>query len=74
MFDGVPVIQHAAASEGFQIRDVAAGSDFVRIDRETLGLQFDWKRINRDGMTHVVADIASATGRDRAVTLVYAVP
>jgi hypothetical protein len=74
IFDSVPATQRAPASEGFQIRDVAAASNFVRIDREAFGLQLDWKRIKRDGVTHVVADIADATGRDRAVTLVYAVP
>ena len=39
VFDGVPVIPRGPAAEGFQVRDVAAGSDFVRIDKEALGLQ-----------------------------------
>jgi len=74
MFDGVPVIQRAPATEGFQIRDVAAGSDFVRIDQNALGVQLNWERLEEDGKASVLVDISDTTGRDRAVTLVYAVP
>ncbi len=35
LFDGVAVVAKASA-EGFQVRDVKAGSDFVRIDRQAL--------------------------------------
>ena len=41
LFDGLPVIPKGPAREGFQVRDVAAGSDFVRIEREALGLRLD---------------------------------
>ena len=41
VFDGVPVIPRGPAAEGFQVRDVAAGSDFVRIDKEALGLHLE---------------------------------
>ena len=34
LFDGVPVVPVGAARQGFQVRDVAAGSDFVRIETE----------------------------------------
>ena len=34
VFDGVPVVARGVAAEGFQVRDVAAGGDFVRIGRQ----------------------------------------
>ena len=37
LFDGLPVTPQGPAREGFQVRDVAAGSDFLRIEREGLG-------------------------------------
>jgi hypothetical protein len=37
-------------------------------------LQLNWKKSKRDGITRVVADLASSGVGDRAVTLVYAVP
>ena len=43
-FDGVPIRPQGPAQEGFQIRDVAAGSDFVRIEREALGLKLQARR------------------------------
>jgi len=41
LFDGVPVISRGPSAEGFQVRDVAAGSDFVRITKEAIGLRLD---------------------------------
>ena len=41
LFDGVPVVSRGPAAEGFQVRDVAAGSDFVRIAKEALGLRLE---------------------------------
>ena len=64
-----------AAAEGFQIRDVAAGSDFVRIDQEALGVKLDWTgRPSRPTRTFFDVTLADTTGKDRAVTLVYAIP
>ncbi|MHC4176936.1 MAG: hypothetical protein ACYSWU_05490, partial [Planctomycetota bacterium] len=74
MFDGLPVVPQKPALDGFQVRDVAAGSDFVRIDREALGLRLDWKTTARAGVTSFDVTLSDTTGRDRAVTLVYAVP
>ncbi len=74
MFDGVPVVREAEIGEGFQVRDVAAGSDFVRIDQEALGLKLEWKKTEERGATFVDATLSDTTGKDRAVTLVYAVP
>ena len=70
IFDGVPVTPKGTAVEGFQVRDVAAGSDFVRLDRAALGLQLATKR-DGDGIEATLTDVS---GKDRAVTLVYAVP
>jgi hypothetical protein len=73
-FDGVAVVVKARPTEGFQVRDVAAGSDFVRIEREALGLKLDWKKTEAQGATFFDATLTDTTGKDRAVTLVYAVP
>jgi hypothetical protein len=73
-FDGVPVTVNTPAREGFQLRDVAAGSDFVHIDQEALGLKLDWTETQRDGSTFIDATMTDTTGKDRAVTLIYTVP
>lgn len=70
-FDGVPVVVSKPAVEGFQVRDVAADGDFVRIEAEALGLKLE-RAAAADGVFDVT--IRDATGRDRAITLVYAVP
>ena len=74
MFDGVPVVLEGVPSEGFQVRDVAAGSDFVHLDQEALGLKLDWKKTQAGGATFIDATLSDTTGSDRAVTLVYAIP
>ncbi|MFH1924101.1 MAG: hypothetical protein ABIP48_29965 [Planctomycetota bacterium] len=74
MFDGVPVVFEGVPGEGFQVRDVAAGSDFVRLDQEALGLKLQWKKTESGGATFLDATLSDTTGRDRAVTLLYAVP
>ncbi|MCL4207693.1 MAG: hypothetical protein KJ000_34855 [Pirellulaceae bacterium] len=74
LFDGVPVIREAAPSGGFQVRDVAAGSDFVRIERAALGLRLDGSVGDRPPATDFEYTLTDTTGRDRAVTLLYAVP
>ena len=70
VFDGVPVMVKIAPAAGFQVRDVAAGSDFVRLDREALGLTLETRR--RGGF--IEATLRNLTGKDRAVTLIYSVP
>ena len=74
LFDGVPVQCKQPLRDGFQVRDVAAGSDFVRIDREALGLRLDQTITNQDGVDFLDVTLTDTTGRDRAVTFVYAVP
>jgi len=74
MFDGVPVAPVGAAAGGFQLRDVAAGSDFVRVEREALGVKLKCTAAERDGAKFFDVTLTETTGKDRAVTLVYAVP
>ena len=78
VFDGVPVVMRHAPVAGFQVRDVAAGSDFVRIGKEALGLKLDLKvtTVPSAGREAGIVDVtlSDTTGKDRAVTLVYAVP
>ncbi|OJW24598.1 MAG: hypothetical protein BGO49_06020 [Planctomycetales bacterium 71-10] len=71
VFDGVPVVVRGPAVEGFQARDVAADGDFVRIEKEALGLTLEREK-SADGAFDVT--VRDATGRDRAITLLYAVP
>ena len=75
LFDTVAVTMRGPAKEGFQVRDVAAGSGFVTFDRgAALGLKLDVATKTRGGATFFDAQLTDTTGKDRAVTLVYAVP
>ena len=74
LFDGVAVVQQAPATRGFQARDVAAGSDFVRLERQALGLRLDVASSDGPMETSYELTLTNTTGRDRAVTLLYAVP
>jgi len=74
MFDGVPVVPQKPPREGFQVRDVAAGADFVRIEREALGLKLDCQTTAGAEVTSFDVTLTDTTGKDRALTLVYAVP
>lgn len=76
LFDGVPVSLTGPAEEGFQVRDVAANSDFVRLNHRALGLKLTRHtgRSESGDITYCDFKIYKSTGRDRAITLVYAVP
>jgi hypothetical protein len=74
LFDGVAVSPTAPAEEGFQVRDVAADSDFVRLERRALGLELKSRRERVGNATFFDVTISDTTGKDRAVTLVYAIP
>ena len=76
LFDGLPVTPHGPPREGFQVRDVATGSDFVRIEHEGLGLRLDVTSVPRPSWEGKSLDVTltDTTGKDRAVTLLYAVP
>ena len=74
VFDGVPVVCRAKPQMGFQVRDVAAGSDFVYIENEALGLKLAQTTKRLPGFVPVAAQVTltDTTGKDRAVTLVFA--
>ena len=85
VFDGLPVTPAAAAREGFQLRDVAAASDFVSVSQRekpqaaqskanVLGIDVACATHEEHGATFSDVDLADTTGKDRAVTLVFAVP
>jgi len=74
VFDGVPVVVENRGREGFQVRDVAADSDFLVLERRALDLKLDARRTTRDGAKFVQATLTDTSGRDRAVTLLYVVP
>ncbi len=76
LFAGVPVrivASAAAGGAGFQVRDVAANSHFVRIQRQALGLKLQYKRTESTHATFFEATLTDTTGTDRAVTLLYSV-
>jgi hypothetical protein len=73
LFDAVPVTLAGKVREGFQFRDVAAGSNY-RDDAKDLGLQLTSNRQRRNGATIIEADLADTTGKDRAITLLHSLP
>ncbi|MDZ7618048.1 MAG: hypothetical protein U1E05_13670, partial [Patescibacteria group bacterium] len=74
-FDHVAIEQLGESAEGFLVRDVAADSDFVPLATDAaLGLKLDVKTSQQDHTTFFDVELTDTTGRDRAVTLVYAVP
>jgi len=76
VFDGVPVVPRGPGAPGFQVRDVAAASDFVRIHKEALGLRLARQTSAGRDPSSDCEDytISDTSGRDRAITLVYAIP
>ena len=74
LFDGVPVSLSDFTAEGFQVRDVAADSDFVQIEHSALGLELEYHQEQTDKATFFDVTISDTTGEDRAITLIYAIP
>jgi hypothetical protein len=86
LFDGLSVVPAGPAQEGFQVRDVAAGSNFVRVpghevpgqkpffEGEALGLKLQWRKTSHQDVASFGVALTDLTGADRAVTLVFAVP
>jgi hypothetical protein len=74
LFDGVAVSVLQRGAEGFQVRDVAAGTGFLGIEDAALALKLNCKTQKRDDVTFLDVNLADTSGADRAVTLVYAVP
>ena len=73
VFDGVAVVPRQAVL-GFQVRDVAANGDYVKIAPEAIGLKLESPPIPADGRTILDVTLCDTTGKDRAVTLVFTVP
>jgi len=74
LFDGQAVVPRGPATEGFQVRDVATGGDFVHIERRALGLELMATPSGADDARFIDVTLRDTTGKDRAVTLLYTVP
>lgn len=74
LFDGIAVSQEEPTREGFQVRDVAAGSDFVAIEQTALDLKLEAQSARIGGVTFFDVVLSDTRGADRAVTLIYAIP
>ncbi|HEY3323637.1 MAG TPA: hypothetical protein VGP72_24495 [Planctomycetota bacterium] len=75
MFDGVPVEFKGASRDGFEVRDVAAGSDYVSFENgEALGLKFEVSSKTEASVTQFTGKLTDTSGKDRAISLIYAVP
>jgi len=74
LFDGVPVEPAEPAGEGFQVRDVAAETDFVAIQNTALDLKLACRTEESGDATFFDVTLQDTSGKDRAVTLIYAVP
>ncbi len=74
LFDGVPVSLSGSAKEGFQVRDVAANSDFIQFGEPALGLELDCRKEQIGNATLFDVTLSDTTGADRAITLLYSVP
>ncbi len=71
-FDRLPVQIKMPAPDGFEVRDVAADSDFVSFENgATLGLTLE-QSVGKDGICR--ASLRDTTGKDRAISLIYSVP
>ena len=73
-FDGLPVIAQPLSGAGFQVRDVAAESDFVQLTHRALELELHCDESVVDGARMLDITLTDLAGRDRAVTLIYSVP
>ncbi|OGV61975.1 MAG: hypothetical protein A3K19_30515 [Lentisphaerae bacterium RIFOXYB12_FULL_65_16] len=75
MFDAVPVQPSTLANPGFLVRDVAAETDFMpSANSEVLGLKLESRESTLNGVTFVDVDVRDLSGKDRAVTVIYALP
>ncbi|MCS7304972.1 MAG: hypothetical protein NZ602_07680 [Thermoguttaceae bacterium] len=73
LFEGATVRLVDRPHEGFQVRDVAAGSNFVRIEREALGIRLECRQTDGpEGVRFFDVQLQDTTGKDRAISLIYA--
>jgi hypothetical protein len=73
-FDGVPVTAVGETPAGFQVRDVAADSDYVRIEPTALQLTLACEKTQQNDVEFFDVTLTDASGKDRAVSLVYSLP
>ncbi len=73
LFHGAAVVPGPGPARGFQVRDVAADSGFHAISDTALGLKLDVATTHRSGRTYYDVTLMDTTGKDRAVTLLYAI-
>ena len=52
VFDGVPVVVRGDPAEGFQVRDVAAGGDYVWLEKGAIGLALGFHTSGPHGPSH----------------------
>lgn len=75
LFDGMTIKSaKAPAKAAFLVRDVAVGSGFEPIEDEAKGLRLAHVVEKRGSARFFDVNLSDLTGRDRAVTLIYAVP
>ncbi len=74
LFDGIAVSHEGPTQEGFQVRDVASGTDFLSIEHSVLDLTLECESTLIDGVTFFDVVLSDTRGADRAVTLIYAIP
>jgi hypothetical protein len=73
-FDGL-LVQPKTSAAGFQVRDVAADSDFVTFtEGKALGLTLSTTTRRQGNVEFITGSLRDTTGKDRAVTLIYALP
>lgn len=73
-FDAVAVVPEVTGEAGFQVRDVAADSDYVQINKQALDLELDCQSTQAGDVTFFDVTLTDRSGKDRAVTLLYVVP
>ena len=84
-FDGLAIEALGQSQEGFQIRDVAAGGDFLRVNgkpdatgrlqAKSLGVDIQCQETKQGNATFFDVTLTSENpAQDRAVTLLYALP
>jgi len=74
LFDGIAVAPQARPKEGFQVRDVAAGTAFLGIEDSALDLKLKCESTKADDVTFFDVTLSDTSGKERAVTLVYTIP
>ncbi|NCO34422.1 MAG: hypothetical protein GW893_11265 [Armatimonadetes bacterium] len=75
IFAGLPVVRERVNQSGFQIRDVAASSDFMSLSEgSALGVTCASRAKKDSNADFTWARLKETTGKDRAITLVYSVP